>query len=272
MAHEPMATVAPRAKHGVNSYDNIEPWFDKLAGMPADDPRRAALRAQIIEQCMPLAAHIARRFAGRGESLDDLEQVACVGLVLAVDRFDVSRESSFLSYAVPTVMGEVRRHFRDRTWATRVPRPIKDLRMRLGPATECLAQRLGRMPTARELAEELGEELGDVTQALIAGNAYQPNSLEAVVDEDDDGSAVTKRLGADEPCYELTENAMAVRPLIAALPARERRVLIMRFFESKTQAQIAEQIGVSQMQVSRILSGTLASLRRQALCDAPAAR
>jgi RNA polymerase sigma-B factor len=171
---------------------------------------------------------------GRGESLDDLQQVACVGLVLAVDRFDVSRESSFLSYAVPTVMGEVRRHFRDRTWATRVPRPIEDLRMRLRPTTERLAHRLGRMPTARELATELSEDLSAVTQALIAGNAYQPNSLESAVDEDDDGSAVTKRLGAEEPCYELTENAMAVRPPDRRLPARERRVLIMRFFESMT--------------------------------------
>jgi RNA polymerase sigma-B factor len=269
MLHEPISDARPRSRHRVNSYDNIEPWFDKLSALPASDPHRDTLREQIIRRCLPLAEHIAARFAGRGETFEDLQQVARVGLVLSVDRFDVARQHTFLSFAVPTIMGEVRRHFRDYTWATRVPRGIKELRLRLGPATDRLAQRLGRMPTARELATDLSADPVDVTQAVLAGNAYQSRSMDPVTEEDNENSPILDHLGTVEHCYALTEDALAVRPLIAALPARQRRVLIMRFFESKTQSQIATAIGVSQMQVSRILSHTLESLREQALCDEP---
>lgn len=258
-----------RPRHGVNSYDDIEPWFDKLDALPDGDPNRKPLREQIIRRCLPLAEHIAARFSGRGEAFEDLQQVARVGLVLAVDRFDAARQNTFLAFAVPTIMGEVRRHFRDHTWATRVPRGIKELRLRLGPASDRLAQRLGRLPTARELAADLHADPVDVTQALIAGNGYQPRAIDPVGEEDNDNSPIVDQLGTEEPCYTLTEDAMAVRPLIRALPARQRRVLIMRFFESKTQSQIADALGVSQMQVSRILSHTLKSLREQALSDEP---
>ncbi|PXX60420.1 RNA polymerase sigma-B factor [Nocardia tenerifensis] len=255
-----------------DSYDNIEPWFEKMAALPATDPHRNSLREKVIELSLPLAEHIARKFAGRGEAFDDLHQIARVGLVLAVDRFDVSRGSSFLSFAVPTIMGEVRRHFRDRTWAVRVPRRLKEIQQLIGPATETLSNRLGRVPTAREIAAELDVELTEITQALIARNGYQTNSIEGITRDDGENSAlpVAAGLGAEEPCYELLEQSMTVRPLIAALPERERRVLIMRFFESLTQAQIAEQLGVSQMQVSRILSKTLHTLREQAMDEQPA--
>lgn len=254
-----------------DSYDNIEPWFDKLAAIDANDPHRLEVREEIVHLCLPLAEHIARRFAGRGELFDDLLQIARLGLVQAVDRFDVSRGGSFLSFAVPTIMGEVRRHFRDRTWAVRVPRSLKEIQLRLGPATEELSQRLGRVPTARELAAELDVELTQVTQALIAGNGHTSNSLDSVAREDDENSspAIADRIGDDEPCYQLLEDAMAVRPLIEALPERERQVLIWRFFGSMTQTQIAERLGVSQMQVSRILSKTLTTLREQALAETP---
>lgn len=250
-----------------DSYDNIEPWFDKLAALDTDGPHRRAVRADIVQICLPLAEHIARRFAGRGETFDDLLQIARLGLVQAVDRFDITRGGSFLSFAVPTIMGEVRRHFRDRTWAVRVPRSLKEIQLRIGPATEELSQRLGRGPTARELATELDVELTQITQALIAGNGHTTNSLDSVAREDDEHSspAIVDRLGDDEPCYQLLEDAMAVRPLLASLPQRERQVLEWRFFRSMTQSQIAEKLEVSQMQVSRILSRTLDSLRHQAL-------
>ncbi|WP_330231768.1 RNA polymerase sigma factor SigF [Nocardia sp. NBC_00508] len=256
---------AGRTREG-DSYDNIEPWFEKLAAVAETDPHHAELREEIVRRCLPLAEHIARKFAGRGESFDDLLQIARVGLVLAVDRFDITRGSPFLGFAVPTIMGEVRRHFRDNTWSLRVPRRLKEIQLRIGPATETVSHRLGRMPTAREIAAELEVELGEVTQALIAGNAYQTNSLDSA-SRDDDGAAqpLADTLGTEEPCYSLLEQSMAVRPLIAQLPPRDRQVLILRFFESRTQAQIAERLGVSQMQVSRILARILGELRERAL-------
>ncbi|MFI6871531.1 RNA polymerase sigma factor SigF [Nocardia sp. NPDC050406] len=262
-----------RAHRAPDTYDNIEPWFEKLAATPANDPEHKKIRDHILELCLPLAEHIARRFTGRGEEFDDLHQIATLGLVLAVDRFDVSRGSSFLSFAVPTIMGEVRRHFRDHTWALRVPRHTKEVQRNIGPAIETLAQRLGRMPTAREIAAELEVELTDVTRALVARNAYRADSLDAVVQHEDDTSttAVMDSLGAEEPCYQLTEDAMTVRPLIAALPERQRRVLTMRYYKHMTQTEIASDLHVSQMQVSRILSKTLATLRKQALADVQAA-
>ncbi|WP_280444672.1 SigB/SigF/SigG family RNA polymerase sigma factor [Nocardia brasiliensis] len=252
-----------------DSYENIEPLFEKIAALAEDDPRRESLRAELIERCLPLAEHIARRFAGRGENFDDLLQVARLGLVQAADRFDVERGSSFLSFAVPTIMGEVRRYFRDNTWSVRVPRRTKEIQLTIGVTVEALSQRLGRMPRAREIAAELEVDVVEVTQALIAGNAYQSASIDAVAGDDIENAPLPllESLGAEEPSYHLVEDYLAVRPLIEELPERERRVLIMRFFESKTQSQIADVLGVSQMHVSRILSKTLQQLRDDALRD-----
>ncbi|MFC9995944.1 RNA polymerase sigma factor SigF [Nocardia sp. NPDC127526] len=265
----PITDARPsRAEHTADPYENIEPWFEKMAALAPDDPQRRRIREEVLQMCRPLAEHVARRFTGRGEEFDDLYQIASLGLVLAVDRFDVTRGSNFLSFAVPTIMGEVRRHFRDHTWAVRVPRRTKEIQHRIGPAIELLAQRYCRMPTARELAAELEVELTEVTQALVARNAYKAHSLDAASDTDEGTvRSVVNTLGADEPCYTLMEDAMAVRPLIAELPERERSVLIMRFYEHMTQSQIAARLRVSQMQVSRILSRTLATLRKQALSD-----
>ncbi|QIS04452.1 SigB/SigF/SigG family RNA polymerase sigma factor [Nocardia brasiliensis] len=261
--------MAGRTASGGDSYDNIEPLFEKIAALAEGDPRREPMRAELIERCLPLAEHIARKFAGRGENFDDLLQVARLGLVQAADRFEVARGSSFLSFAVPTIMGEVRRHFRDNTWSVRVPRRTKEIQLTIGATVEELSQRLGRMPRAREIAAELEVDLVEVTQALIAGNAYQSASIDAVVGDDIDNAPLPllESLGAEEPSYHLVEDYLAVRPLIEELPERERRVLIMRFFESKTQSQIAEVLGVSQMHVSRILSRTLHQLREDALRD-----
>ncbi|MGV9823621.1 RNA polymerase sigma factor SigF [Nocardia xishanensis] len=271
-----MSTLASRTgtASSRDSYDNIEPWFEKLAAMAADDPQRPALREDIVHRCLPLAHNIARRFANRGQELDDLNQIALLGLMHAVDRFDVSQAKPFLAFAVPTIMGEVRRHFRDHGWAVRVPRSVKELHQRLGPATDALTHRLGRMPTARELAAELDVELTEVTQALVARNAYIADSLDTHEREDEEGSAPSIRdtLSVVEPCYGLLEDAMTVRPLIAALPERDRQVLIMRFWENRSQAEIGHLIGCSQMQVSRILANTLKTLREQAIAEPPPAR
>lgn len=265
-------STARRSHSRGDSYDNIEPWFEKLRALPPDDPHHETIRAEVIGLCLPLADHIARKFTGRGEQFDDLEQTARVGLVLAVDRYDVTRGYSFLSFAIPTIMGEVRRHFRDHTWAVHVPRRLKELQLQIGPATEDLSQRLGRLPNAQELATELDVDLLEVTRTLVASNGYQTNSIDGITEDDRDNASqpITDMLGADEPCYELTEDADAVRPLIAALPSTDRRVLIMRFYENMTQSQIARRLGVSQMQISRILARTLSSLREQALGEEPA--
>ncbi|WP_040796706.1 RNA polymerase sigma factor SigF [Nocardia higoensis] len=256
-----------------DTYDNLEPWFDKLAALDPADPHRAELREQIITRCLPLAEHIAARFRGRGIELEDLQQVAYVGMLGAVDRFDPARGVGFLGFAVPTIMGEVRRHFRDHAWSVRVPRGTKELQGKIPAAVEKLSQELGRSPRPSEIAAELGVERTEVTQAMIAANCYNTDSLDAT-QQDEEGSSrpLAARLGVEEPCYRLLEDAMAVRPLLAALPQREREVLRMRFFDNLTQAEIAERIGVSQMQVSRILSRTLGRLRDEALAEAPAAR
>ncbi|MFI6866542.1 RNA polymerase sigma factor SigF [Nocardia sp. NPDC050406] len=265
-------TFASHARNTGDSYDNLEPWFGRLAALAEDDPKRAELREEIVRRGLPLAEHIARRFARRGEEFDDLVQTARVGLMHAVDRFDPTHGAQFLSFAIPTIMGEVRRHFRDRTWAVRVSRGIKETHARLGPATEVLAQRLHRMPTARELAAELEVEVTEVTRAMIAANCHDTDSLDvAAADEDSGTYPLVERLGADDPCYHLLEDSMAVRPLIAQLPQRERQILIWRYFGSMTQSQIADRLGISQMQVSRILSRTLTMLRDQALAE-PAER
>ncbi|WP_405164934.1 RNA polymerase sigma factor SigF [Nocardia sp. NBC_01499] len=252
-----------------DSYDNIEPLFEKIAALREDDPRRETMREELIGRCLPLAEHIARKFAGRGENFDDLLQVARLGLVQATDRFDVTRGSSFLAFAVPTIMGEVRRHFRDNTWSVRVPRRTKEIQLSIGSTVEALSQRLGRMPRAREIAQELEVDIVEVTQALIAGNAYQSSSIDAVAGDDIENAPLPllESLGAEEPSFHLVEDYLAVRPLIEELPERERQVLIMRFFENKTQTEIADVLGVSQMHVSRILSRTLNQLREQALRD-----
>ncbi|WP_227983452.1 RNA polymerase sigma factor SigF [Nocardia spumae] len=251
-----------------DGYDDVAPLFTELDALPADDPRRAQLREQVINRCLPLAEHIARKFSGRGENFEDLLQIARVGLVAAVDRFDPSQGAPFLAFAVPTVMGEVRRHFRDHTWALRVPRRIKEIQTSLGPTVEDLSQRLGRMPRAREIAEAMGADLGEVTQALIARNAYQTQSLDVQPTDDDSSSrSILDTLGDEDPTYGSIDNTLTVKPLIDALPERERYVLTMRFFAGMTQEQIARNLNCSQMQVSRILSRTLKQLREKALRD-----
>ncbi|MFC9895849.1 RNA polymerase sigma factor SigF [Nocardia sp. NPDC127579] len=245
----------------VSGYDDLGALFERLAAATAGTAKYTALRDELISRCIPLADHIARKFSGRGEPFDDLTQVARVGLVHAVDRFDPSRGSNFLSFAVPTIMGEVRRYFRDNTWAMRVPRRVKETHLRIGSAIDALSQTLGRSPTAKEIAAHLDVDPDEVTQAVIAGNAYQPSSIDAASLGRDTDASLLDTLGEEEGQFERVEEYVAIRPLLAGLPERERRILTMRFFESMTQTQIAKQMGISQMHVSRILTKTLARLR-----------
>lgn len=254
---------AEEVARSVSGYDDVALLFEELAAAEPNSARRAALRSQLIHRCIPLADHIARKFSGRGEPFDDLTQVARVGLVHAVDRFDIGRGSNFLSFAVPTIMGEVRRYFRDNTWAMRVPRRVKETHLRIGAAIDALSQQLGRSPTAKEIAAQLGIDADEVTQAVIAGNAYQPSSIDAVSVGRDTEASLLDTLGEEESQFDRVEEYVAIRPLLAGLPERERRILTMRFFESMTQTQIAQQMGISQMHVSRILAKTLARLREQ---------
>ncbi|MCV7101949.1 RNA polymerase sigma factor SigF [Mycobacterium palustre] len=247
-----------------NEYADVPDMFRELAGVAADSTQFQRQRDKIVERCLPLADHIARRFEGRGESRDDLVQVARVGLVNAVVRFDVEAGSDFVSFAVPTIMGEVRRHFRDNSWSVKVPRRLKELHLRLGTATAELSQRLGRAPTATELAAELGMEREEVVEGLVAGSSYNTLSIDTGGgSDDDDARAIADTLGDVDSGLDRIEDREALRPLLEALPERERMVLVLRFFESMTQTQIAERVGISQMHVSRLLAKSLARLRDQ---------
>ena len=227
---------------------------------PAESVERDRAREEIVRRCMALAEHIAHRFDGRGEPREDIAQVARLGLVNAVNRFDVECGSDFVSFAVPTIMGEVRRHFRDNRWAVKVPRRLKELHLQLGTATADMAQRLGRAPTPSELAAELDLDREEVVEALIAGSGYNTLSIDSG-GGDDDTPPLTETLGSHDANLDRIENHEALRPLLDALPERERTVVVLRFFESLTQSQIAERVGISQMHVSRLLARTLARLR-----------
>jgi RNA polymerase sigma-B factor len=254
------APVPPR--HHVGEYDDVIEKFRRLATLPQGSIAWKRQREAIVIRCLPLAEHIARRFNNRGVEFDDLVQVARVGLVAAVDRFDVENGAHFASFAIPTIMGEVRRHFRDRGWALRVPRRLKDMNLAMTSAISALTHQLGRAPVATELAAELGVDREVVVQALIARDCYHTTSLDAPLKTSEGNTETLGALmGAAEPAYELVLNREALRALIPRLDDRQRAVLRMRFFESMTQSQIAEQLGVSQMHVSRILARTLAGMR-----------
>ncbi len=248
-----------------NGYLDVVAMFGALEELPPGSAAHQHQRECIITRCLPLADHVARHFGRRGESLDDLVQVARVGLVNAVDRFDAAKGGDFVAFAVPTMMGEVRRYFRDHSWAMHVSRGIRDLHVRIGRATTGLLQQLGRAPTAGELAEEVGVDRQTVVDCLVAGDAYRPRSLDAPApDSDDENRCIADSIGDIDHQLEAVTDRETVSSLLNTLSDRERRIVQMRFFDSMTQSQIAARIGVSQMQVSRILIGTMAKLRAAA--------
>jgi RNA polymerase sigma-B factor len=223
------------------------------------ESRDRALRNQLVEEHMGLAEALARRMSNRGESHDDLGQVALVGLLKAVERFDPDHGVRFTSFATPTILGELKRHFRDRGWAVRVPRRVQELNLEVRDATATLTHELGRAPTTQEIAERAGVDLEEVLESMEAGGLYRLASLDAKVSGEDEWEpsswlAVEDRELAD------TDDRVTVEALLALLPERERRIMYLRFFEGLTQSEIAEQIGVSQMHVSRLLSRSIDAL------------
>jgi RNA polymerase sigma-B factor len=236
------------------------------------DIRDPVDREVLIERFLPLARQLARRYQRANEPFDDLYQVACLGLVKAIDRFDAEREVAFSSFAVPTILGEIKRYFRDRTWSVRVPRDLQELSLRVDRAVSDLSLNLHRQPTVPEIAEHLGAEEEDVLEALEAAGAYRATSLEAPRGgEDDSGETLGDTLGIDEQGFALAEHRATIARLMRSLSPRERDVLRLRFEEDLTQAEIGERIGVSQMQISRIIRQALARLRSSATTD-PGAR
>jgi RNA polymerase sigma-B factor len=245
------------------NYSDVTEMFHELRSLDEGSPAYRRQRDLIAQRCLPLAEHIARRYGGRGEPHDDLVQVARVGLVSAINRFDIDNGAEFLSFAVPTMMGEVRRHFRDHGWAVKVPRGIKELMPQLNRARAELSQRLGRAPNASEVAEHLGIERQVVVEATIASGNYSTMSTDMTFGSDDDHLALSDTFGSVDSNLDKVLDVESVRPLLAALPERERTVLRLRFFENMTQTQIAERVGCSQMHVSRLLTKALGRLRNQ---------
>jgi RNA polymerase sigma-B factor len=252
-------TPSPRSSS--DDYGHLAPLFEKLAALSEGDPERIRLRDRLVTGHLPLAEHIAQRFSGRGVAKEDLIQVARVGLINAVDRFDPARGTDFLSFAVPTVMGEVRRYFRDTGWTVRVPRRLKELHLSISNASTTLSQRLGRAPAPSEIAQHLGLSENEVYEGLEAGNAYNSMSLDEVLSADTESRSLGDTLGEEDSALEGVENHEALQPLVQQLPERERKILALRFVQNLTQTQIAERIGISQMHVSRLLARTLAQLR-----------
>jgi RNA polymerase sigma-B factor len=217
------------------------------------------VRDELTRRFLPLAEYLARRFTGRGEAQEDLEQVAGLGLILAIDRFDVERGVAFSTYAAATIIGELKRHFRDKGWAIRVPRLVQEHSLSVGRAAQSLWQELGRSPTVPELARKAGMSEDDVLEAIDASQAYRASSIDAPLGED--GGTAADTLGIDDEALEMSAEWATVSDAVKRLPPRERRIVFLRFFRGLTQTEIAQEVGISQMHVSRLLTQTLAQLR-----------
>lgn len=237
--------------------------LSQLDGLEPADPRRKALRDELVTMNLPLVEHLARRFRERGETHEDLVQVGTVGLIKAVDRFDTSRGVEFSTYATPTIIGEIKRHFRDRGWAVRVPRRLQELRIAIGRASADLSQTSGHSPTVAELASYLKISEDDVLEGLESAQAYATTSLDAgsTTDAGDENISLAESIGSSDEALEGVDNRESLKPLLEELPERERAILFMRFFQNKTQGEIADELGISQMHVSRLLHRTLMQLR-----------
>jgi RNA polymerase sigma-B factor len=258
----PFRTRAPaEGRDGPHGYDDLEPVLRAHAESDPEDPDHAVRREYLITQFLPLVRNIARRYA-TSAAAEDLEQAGVVGLIRAIDNYDPEVTAGGpLAYLVPSIRGSMLRHLRDHTWALRVPRAIKDLTVAVNRATIDLTQRLGRAPRPSELATELGRSLDEVVEALDALAGHRADSLDEP--ESESGFTPGDRLGVADAGLDLVDHSGDLRRLIAALPERERTILLLRFYGEQTQTQIAERIGISQMHVSRLLARTLAQLRAQ---------
>jgi RNA polymerase sigma-B factor len=232
-----------------------------------------AAREQLIEQYMSLVRSLARRYANRGEQLDDLVQIGAIGLIKAIDRFDLDRGVELTTYATPNIIGEIKRHFRDKGWAVRVPRGLQELSVQLSRLVEQLTVQLGRSPTIAEIAEAADAEEEAVLEALESGRAYTSVSLSSAGGPDDDDELdPLESIGSEEHQYEVSEDRAVLAPGFQVLDERERMILHLRFFEGLTQSQIAQQIGISQMHVSRLIRRSLEKIREEIAGEEPAGR
>jgi RNA polymerase sigma-B factor len=269
-------TGKPRIGHGLdrNGRDRRDQRalalrsLNRMHRLAPGDVERAALRVAVITEYMPYARHLASRYGVRGQAAEDFLQSAYVGLVKAVDRFDPDFGTAFLTFATPTILGELKRYFRDTTWAVHVPRRVKELSSGLREATETLSQRLNRPPSVQELAVLLDADPAEVVDAIAATELHALGSLDALImTEDGPGSVPSDLLGADDRGIQDVIDRETLRPLLAILSAGEKEILLMRFFRSMTQSEIGKELGVSQMQVSRLLAGILGRLRTRAGCE-----
>ena len=235
--------------------------FATLIDPESSQAQRSTARDGLVRLHLPLVEHCARRFRNRGEPFEDLVQVGTIGLIKSVDRFDTERGVEFSTYATPTIIGEIKRYFRDKGWAIRVPRRLQELRMQISSATAELTQSLGRAPTPSELATAIGCSVDDVIEGIESSNAYSTLSLDAGDSTEDGSMSMLDTMGVADVGLEHVELRESLKPLLESLPAREKNILMLRFFKNMTQSQIAAEVGVSQMHISRLLNKTLEHLR-----------
>jgi RNA polymerase sigma-B factor len=262
-----MTTTSVSPLPGTRTPSTAVDLLAAMAAAPVGHPSRRILRDRAIEAWLPMARHLANRYAGRGEPTDDLVQTAVIGLIKAIDRFDPAFGVDFAGYAIPTVIGEIKRHFRDRTWSIRVPRRLQELRLAITAANNTLTHTLGRSPTVADVAGYLGITEEEVLEGLEGARAYHATSLSTPVGPDGSGE-LGDTLGREDHEYELAEARIALGPAMARLDEREQKILTLRFYGNLTQTEIAEQIGISQMHVSRLITRALLKLRGDLGADA----
>ncbi|MGI5426302.1 RNA polymerase sigma factor SigF [Streptomyces sp. CA-179760] len=236
--------------------------FERLEALEEGTHEYSYVRNTLVELNLALVKFAASRFRSRSEPMEDIIQVGTIGLIKAIDRFELSRGVEFPTFAMPTIVGEIKRFFRDTSWSVRVPRRLQELRLDLAKAGDELAQKLDRAPTVTELAERLGLSKEEVVEGMAASNAYTASSLDAQPEEDDSEGALADRIGYEDHGLEGIEYVESLKPLIAELPPRDRKILSLRFVAGLTQSEIGEELGISQMHVSRLLSRTLVRLRK----------
>jgi RNA polymerase sigma-B factor len=241
--------------------------FARLDCLEEGTHTHAYVRNTLVELNLALVKFAASRFRSRSEPMEDIIQVGTIGLIKAIDRFELSRGVEFPTFAMPTIVGEIKRFFRDTSWSVRVPRRLQELRLDLAKASDELTQQLDRSPTIGELADRLGITHDDVVEGMSASNAYTASSLDAQPQDDDSEGALSDRIGYEDHGLEGIEYIESLKPLIAGLTLRERTILSLRFVANLTQSEIGEELGISQMQVSRVLSRTLARLRKGLTLD-----
>jgi len=269
MSTTPTSTTIPssRAIEQQDADAQLAEALREMAALPEGSARRERLRSDVICGFIPMARRAAARFGGRGENIDDLIQVATIGLIKAVDRFDPAREIPFVNYAMPTILGEIKRHFRDKSWSVRVSRSRQELYLEINRLIPEMAQELGRSPQVTDLAARLEVSEQEILAGINCGQAHTARSLYAPIGLDDDGAVLADVIGSPDERLESVPDREALRKALVDVPERERQILLLRFFANMTQSEIAEHVGVSQMHVSRLLTRTLRDLRDRLLIE-----